>query len=594
MDYAALKALKPSAYREAAHGYQAAKSMAHAAKDALNDEIMAAMRKSLNGEAADAALGELGELSKNFAYIQTECAMVVTELRAVAASFASAKKALDEALADAESAHFTVGDDGSVSYPAGGDKVDGKTPEGGTAVGASDELTQSFNRQAANMEPNPNYGRAQAIADRILQAVESATKADEKAAPVLDKLRADDDLTVSDADWADAQDDMKSVRKGAKDYLDHIKHPPKHGTAEDNADWWKHLSQQDREDYVAMHPAAVGAMDGLPAEVRDEANRTVLNEKHGQYQLALDHIPKAPPKWGYGNQLNPDWVAWNKKYAGKAQHYEDSLKGMNAIQKRFDSTGRNGLPEAYLLGFDPEKDGRAIVATGNPDTADHTAVYVPGTGSDLKGIGTDIDRGSALWRQSHKLSPHDNISAITWMNYDAPDDIPAATKDKYAAAAGPTLRHFLDGNAAAHEAATGGRAHTTLIGHSYGSTVAGDAAKSPGEDWFDNLKADDVVAVGSPGMQAKRAVDLGIDPKHMWAEKSDGWDDWGVREGGRLMGLGGDSTIPTDKDFGGHVMESDAPDHGGYWNESKHGKPSVSLENQARVVVGDYDGVKLE
>lgn len=51
---------------------------------------------------------------------------------------------------------------------------------------------------------------------------------------------------------------------------------------------------------------------------------------------------------------------------------------------------RSGLMRAaderhYLLGFDSGGDGRAIVAKGNPDTADNVATFVPGTGADLAG-----------------------------------------------------------------------------------------------------------------------------------------------------------------------------------------------------------------
>ncbi|WP_327287952.1 alpha/beta hydrolase [Streptomyces sp. NBC_01198] len=107
----------------------------------------------------------------------------------------------------------------------------------------------------------------------------------------------------------------------------------------------------------------------------------------------------------------------------------------------------------------------------------------------------------------------------------------------------------------------------------------------------DPLPVDDVIAVGSPGMQAKHPGDLGLDPTHMWAEGGGGLDHV-VRDGGRFMGLGGGGNIPTDPAFGGNIMASDAHDHSAYWNMD-NGKPSVSLKNQAEVVVGRYDNIKL-
>ncbi|WP_078883923.1 alpha/beta hydrolase [Streptomyces sp. NRRL S-340] len=172
--------------------------------------------------------------------------------------------------------------------------------------------------------------------------------------------------------------------------------------------------------------------------------------------------------------------------------------------------------------------------------------------------------------------------------------IPQAIHDSYAEKAGPTLREFMDGTRVAHQTESGPNnlGHTTLIGHSYGSTVIGDAAKA-GSFLDGPLAADDVVVAGSPGMQAARSGDLGIDPHHMWAMQGTGDDDF-VTGGGRLVGLGGDFTIPTDDSFGSTVMKTDGGGHGAYWDVAKNGNPSEALKNQARVIVGDYEGVTVE
>ncbi|MFI9724595.1 alpha/beta hydrolase [Streptomyces sp. NPDC052396] len=602
MDFAELNSLKPSDFVDAANGYRTTGDMASEAKDSLENQITADMRKYLEGEAAEAADRQLRELAKDFHYMQAECGLVSTALRAFASDISVAKKKLDGAIEDARAQGFTVRSDGSVSYPAAGKEVDGKLPAGSTVQGATDETARAIQQQAGNIDPNPNRARAYKIADQIATALKEATEVDAKWASKLRGLKADDDLTVSEQDWADVKKDMDSIRQGAKDYLAHIKPPPKGDDPEANAEWWKGRSEQGKADYVSMYPDAIGAMDGLPATVRDEANRVVFDEKHAQYQLQLDAIPKEPPKFGdirraaRGMGPSDEWNAWNDKYAERRQQLQSALHGMEAIQKRFDSTGgKDGLPEAYLLAFDPEGDGRVVLATGNPDTADHTAMYVPGTKTHLGSINGDLNRGATLWRQSHRLDPDAKISTITWFNYDAPDDIPHAIRPGYAEEGGPTLREFLDGARAAHQQATGSTAHTTVIGHSYGSTVVGEAARG---HWPDGaLAADDVIAVGSPGMRAKHAIDLGIKPDHMWAEKAGDTfsDDWFVREGGRYVGLGKDFTIPTDKEFGSIVMKSDAEGHSDYWNVGKDGDdPSESVKNQARVIVGDYKGVTRE
>ncbi|MFC9240143.1 alpha/beta hydrolase [Streptomyces decoyicus] len=599
MDYSTLKNLKTSEFEKAADGYRAVSDMASAAKDALEQRISVKMRTSLSGSAAEAALKQLRELAKDFHYTQVECGVLSTALNALASDLQAAKSKLDAAVADAEGEKLTVETNGSVTYPEGGDKYQGKTPPGGTVNGVTDQTAKALHRQAAHIHPNPYFARALACADRIAAALEEATEADEKWAPKLRKLKADDDLTVSAADWVDAKKDTGGIREGAERYLDAIKAPPKHGDPEDNAEWWKHLSADERDAYISMHPASIGAMNGLPADARDEANRTVLAETRGQYEMRLAALNKSePPEFedvgARGDmKYSQKWLDWHHE----KERLEGKLKGMRAIQDRFDRTGNDGLPEAYLLGFDPdgEGNGRVILANGNPDTSHHTAIYVPGTKTDISTIGeddgdtpSDLKRSEYLWGESDKLAPGENVSTITWLDYDAPDNIYRdATQDKFAEKGAPRLHEFLEGNRSAHQYATGSHGHTTVMGHSYGSTLIGDTAKTA--SWNETpIPADEVMVAGSPGMQAAHAADLGIDPKHMWAMGGD-WGDWLVRVGGKNVGLGGDRTVPTDAEFGGNIMKSDAGDHGAFWD-----KGSVSLKNQAAVVTGKYHMVNYD
>ncbi|MEV8332777.1 alpha/beta hydrolase [Streptomyces niveus] len=604
MDYSTLTALKPSAFEDAAEGYRSTANMAQAAKDHIENVVAPGMRESLEGVAVDVAHKELRELAANFQYTQTECGVISTALNALAYDLAAAKRKLEAAVADARAENFTVNPGGSVTYPAGPDKVDGKIPQGGTASGVTTPSAQDINRQAAFFDPNPYFARAQAIADRIAVALDEATAADEKWAPKLRALKADDDLTVSARDWTDVTSDTAGVRKAAEAFLDTIKGPPKESTGEANAQWWKSLSQEERADYVSMNPASVGALNGLPADVRDEANRVVFAEQRGATQHQLDTLLRNEParfrphvsgRAGARVQTE-EWEKWNKE----REILQGRVDGMDTIQERFDATGKDGLPEAYLLGFDSEGkggDGRVILANGNPDTADHTAIYVPGTGTKLSDIDGDLARSEVLWRQSDALGNGASVSTVTWFDYDAPrsakpgekgDILPEAMFDEQAAEGGPILRGFLDGSSAAHIEASGNPGHTTAIGHSYGSTVIGDAAKSGG--WPEGpLPVDDVLVAGSPGMQADRAADLGIKQGHMWAMAGDGNDGF-VREGGRwLAGLGDKWTIPTDPAFGSNVLQSDSADHSGFWNEN-----SLSLSQQAFVVTGQYERTEIE
>ncbi|MET9699325.1 alpha/beta hydrolase [Streptomyces sp. NPDC006529] len=615
MDYATLKALKPSEFTEAGDGYQSVSAMADHAYGNVEGQITARLREGLSGKALEAALEQLRGLAKNFHYTQVECGLAATSLNALAAALTEAKRKLDAAVADAEALKFSVGADGSVSYPPAGTEKDGKLPDGGTVSGSAagkpsgnvvdpardaGDLSAALQRQAANIHPNPHFGKAVELANRIAQAVAEATEADTQWAPRLRRLKADDDLVVSDSDWTDVQSDTTDVRAGAKDYLGHIKAPPADGDPRANAEWWKGLSADEQAAYTSLNGSQVGAMDGLPSVVRDEANRTVLAEKRAEFQIKLNAIPPQPQKYVPSGQSypavvrNPAWTEWDEKYAKDKEFLEKNLKGMNAIQARFDSTGKEGLPEAYLLGLDTKGGGRAIVANGNPDTADHTAVFVPGTFTSITKTEDYIHHMSELWKETHARVPGQDVSTITWIGYDAPQSIvPEAMKEHYADTAAPDLNRFMAGL----ENLQGGdeASHTTIIGHSYGSTVLG-AASNAGD-----LRADDIIAVGSPGMLVEHAKDLDAGEGHVWSQAAGTLDDQ-VPLGGKVAGLGGPtdwweellpfgtvwgSNVPSDEAFGANIMANDADSHTDYWRDH-----SLSIENQANVVAGQYDKVR--
>jgi hypothetical protein len=591
MDLATLKAFQPSEYEEAADGYRAVSGMAGSAKDTIDNKVSAGIRNKLEGAAANAALAELAELSKNFHYTQTECGLVSTALNGFASDMAAAKRKLEAAVEDAEAAGCTVGADGSVSFPAGGKEVDGKVPEGGTvsaSTSSTDATANAIEQQAIHQHPNPNFGKAIGFANRIGDALKEAAEADAKWAPKLRALKADDDLKVSDRDWADVKSDQDGVSDAGKKYLDSLPQPPKDGSPKDNAAWWKDLSEEQRAAWVSLRPDSVGKLDGIPSAVRDEANRIVLDETRARYQLELNSIPKPPAnEWtyihgggGWASKVHTDeWMEWHKKYGERYEHLTNSLHGINKIQERFDRTGERGLPEAYLLGFSADEDGRAIVANGNPDTADHQAVYVPGTTSDLNSIEGNINRMVNLWEVAHAKSGGQSVSTITWLGYDAPDEVVKdARHDSYAYNGAPAFNKFLDGLEASH---TGDAPpHRTVIGHSYGSTLIGAAAQKG------ILNADDVVFAGSPGVLVSGADELDVHKGHVWNEEG-GSDP--VPELGRSF-LGGDGTIiPSDPGFGANQMETNTHGHGGYWNPD-----SDSLLNQGLVVVGKGDDVQLK
>ncbi|MBU7596593.1 alpha/beta hydrolase family protein [Streptomyces sp. P38-E01] len=610
MDYKTLSALRPADFSEAAKSYRSASNVAQVNRERIERDISAKLRTKVEGKAATAAQAQLTALGKNFHYIQVECGLISTSLHALSTELTTAKKKLATAVSEAHAEKFTVNADGSVTYPAAGEKVDGKVPAGGTARGRSsanssggpidpggqtNDVAKSLERQAARLAPNPHSGPAQEYANRIANAIKEATEADTRWAPKLRKLLADDDLTVSNRDWSDTAADRGLVHKAADGYLDGIKPPPSDGSPKENSKWWKGLSPEEREAMLALHPAKIGALDGLPAATRDEANRVNLAQTRASYETELASIPKAPAKWSGPGPVTEEWTQWNEKYGERKKHLESALTGMGHIQKRFDQTGKYGLPEAYLLGFDTrgEGHGKVIIADGDPDKADHTAVYVPGTGTSLEGIEGDIDRGNDLWRESSAVKPTESVAVITWFDYDAPQSaipvtdgplIPEARDGSYARSGGPTLNQFLEGSGVAREGSSGGPGHTTVVGHSYGSTVVAEAAKN-------GARPDDVIVAGSPGMQAKHFSELGIKEGHMWTMAAEGDP---VPTAGRLTALQEGMIVPSDPEFGAGNMKTDTTGHSAYWQRESSGEASLSLRNQANVIMGKHDKVTLE
>ncbi|MDF3141213.1 MULTISPECIES: alpha/beta hydrolase [unclassified Streptomyces] len=521
MDLATLSALKPSEFSDAADGYRSTSDMASTAKDRIEHQITVAMRQANEGEAATAGMKQLRDLAENFHYTQVECGLVAAALNGFAYDLEAAKKKLDAAVEGAQAEKFTVNPDGSITYPASGEQVDGKVPQGGTVSSLPDGTAAAIGHQAANVDPNPNHRRALDYVDLIADALQQATEADEKWAPKLRALKADDDLTVSDRDWSDVKKDTAGVLKGAEDYLDSIKEPPKHGTPEDNAQWWKSLTDEQRADYIAVHPDSIGWMDGLPAAVRDEANRTVLAEARGVAQGELNAWMAKEPKPAYyereiiNAQTGERWTAkipteeW-REWEKKRKELQSPIDAMDAIQDRYDNYAGDESTRPYLLGFDNKKLGHVVMSIGNPDTADNVVTYVPGTGTKLISIDGDISRAELLQDQATIADPLHSTASIMWLGYDAPQSLMGdATDAKWADNAREPLNSFLTGLDTAHR---GGHANSTIMGHSYGTLVAGETMRD-----HPDLPVDNAILVGSPGVGVNHAKDLNIPADHVWA-----------------------------------------------------------------------------
>ncbi|MFD8649266.1 alpha/beta hydrolase [Streptomyces mirabilis] len=604
MDLKTLKSIKPSEYAEAADGYRAVSDMADAARDRIDKQITADMHKANEGEAADAALKQLRKLSENFHYSQVECGLVSGALNGFSSEIAAPKRRLIEALADADAFAYAVDKDGGITYPAGGEnELTGDKIPGGTVTGNNGRYTPGLGPDTSGLRsPNPHRAKAQDIADRIAHALQEAREIDERYSEALGKLKAAPGLEVNAKTWANVAADADAIGSAAREYL--LDQMPLDKSPADRKKWWDSLSDEERDEYKRGFPEVIGNLDGIPAVVRDEANRENL-------QILIAKL--------------------------EGQHGDDSqtkLDGLKGIQEKL-LTGSQ--PPMYLLGIGDEGNGRAIVAYGNPDTSKNVSAYVPGLTTALNGdfVSSTMKRAQDTALTARDVDPHSSTSSIVWLGYDAPQlnwsDMHTSRSVMFrddAEAGAPAYDEFMAGISATHE---NGDPHVTAIGHSYGSLTVGLAAQEKGGI----PGADDIILVGSPGTGADSADQLNVGKGHVFVgaanhdvvtmlpAKGQGAGALtggalgfiaggpagallGATTGGSATDPGGDDLWfgkdPASKAFGATRFEvRDGPtvleDHGKMKAHSNYFTPTkdlISADNIARIVVGKSDEITLE
>ncbi|MEH0927975.1 alpha/beta hydrolase [Micromonospora sp. CPCC 205558] len=340
--------------------------------------------------------------------------------------------------------------------------------------------------------------------------------------------------------------------------------------------WWSGLAPAQRRWLIGHEPALVGRLDGVPVAARDQANRLLLDVRRAELlaerRRLLSRLPPGPLA------------------AIRLSGVAGRLAGLDALVERLTA---GGAPRAYLLGLDPAGEGRVVVALGDPDHADRVLTYVPGMTAGLDDAPGELGRAARVLDRCAALAPAERSAAVLWLDYDAPDLLTEAASSGQARDAGPALHSFQEGLRASHD---GPPARQTVLGHSYGSLVVGVAAREHG------LDADALVFVGSPGVGASHAAELGVPAGEVWASTATddviraarspeelgrrgllrtaplaavlGWPD----QTGHELWFGHD---PADPGFGGRAFPSGRGGHTGYWEP---GNPA--LDGMARVVLG--------
>jgi hypothetical protein len=396
------------------------------------------------GKGSEAAKGDLTDQRKRLTAAAEQIARIPPVLTQIGGILAADQAKLEEAIATANSNSLVIQADGTVV--ATGHTV-GNTPY--PVPGRSPQQNMPDQKQvAAQLTP---------VVQGILR---HATMADEEAGAALRKLTAQ----------------AAGLAPGAKDatvIAGNTSIPgPKTNPAEVNK-WWDSLTPQQQESLLFMHGDRIGSLDGIPADVRDRANRALLAEQKANLIEMRDR-------------------------QGPSEDIDGKLKGIADIEARLATKPSAEHQEPYLLKVSTDGTGRAIVAMGNPDTAKNVATYVPGTFATLAGVKEDLHRADQM-ALAAKNAGSPSTSVITWVGYEAPQGIPDAVQDKYADNGKGALNQFQDGLRSTHE---GARSHNTVVGHSYGTVLVGHAARDG------KLDADEAVFVASPGVGVNNVKDL--------------------------------------------------------------------------------------
>lgn len=187
--------------------------------------------------------------------------------------------------------------------------------------------------------------------------------------------------------------------------------PPPGGSHADNAGWYATLSDTERFMRTASHPELIGNLDGIPAEVRDAANRARIPDERAAIQAEVDRLSEiqrhSEPSLELGRDL---------------QDARNKLDALDAIDETLHAEGT----DRQLLVLDSSGERlKAAVANGNVDTAEHVAVFTPGLTSNVQSsIGGYSDEMDLLRReaqiQSVQYGDGGDVATVAWIGYEAP------------------------------------------------------------------------------------------------------------------------------------------------------------------------------
>jgi hypothetical protein len=269
--------------------------------------------------------------------------------------------------------------------------------------------------------------------------------------------------------------------------------------------WWDALTPQQRMDRLAGDAAAIDR-DGIPADIRDVANRIRLRHEISLAATALEAASRREVAyWEHVNTHHgeppPDYAADPVAALARARARHDELL---AIQKAI-----SGRDRRRLILLDTESNPRHVLAAigvGDVDRAARVGVTTGGVATGVTDLPRLVEEATELRDTTVDILarrgyPHpESVATITWVGYEPPANLAdlRVLGDGVARAAAPRLNSFLEGLAVAGE---NPRQEITAFGHSYGSLVTSLALQQ-------GSPVKNVVFYGSPGLELGHVGDL--------------------------------------------------------------------------------------
>lgn len=468
---------------------------------------------SWSGAAADAATGGVEELRAVLRRLGDATLAVADALSTAASPLAAARAGLRAAVESAGASAGQLPEDGSVVDTAGAAAALVRAALA-AAASADDDAVRALRRGVAMLHgaPAPLWQWPPAPGAAVLQS------------PVQQWLRP-----------------AAPARPMA--LLTFRPRVPAGAAPLDIAAWWAVQPPSQQRALLDTESELIGRLDGVPVQVRHEANSRVLARLLGDTTAG----------------------------------FADRAMALSVLRElRAD-------PLRRLVTLDFADGGLAAVAAGDAASAEHVAVLVPGRGADvthdLDGLVAEADRLRAAARD---LAPATALATVAWLGYRTPKTISVVANTR-AISGGRRLAAFTEGLAAARRIdrvlRTGAPAlHVTLVGHSYGSLTVGHAMRR-------RPPAGDVVLLGSPGVAADSALALTGAPARVFV---------GEARGDPIADVAWFNTDPSAPAFGARVLQTDggvdpvagtrlrpSTGHGDYYTAG-----SESLRNIAAVAVG--------